>query len=449
MDRMITLSQKMLNRSNVLARLVADDRFTIAQAAEAMGLSERQVKRLKGEYKKNGIDALIHKNLGRLPVHAISEDTRMKILDIKDLPAFQNVNFNHFREILSRDKYNIKIGYSSLYSIMTSAGFNSPKTRRPPKKHRRRKRKAREGIMLQMDASPFDWLGIGVMFSLHGAIDDATGKVTALYMSKNECMQGYFEVLRSTITNNGIPISLYVDRHVIFVSPKEGMLTIEEELRGTAARDTQYGRALRQLGITILKARSAQAKGRVERLWETLQSRLPIEFALENINTIDKANAFLAGYVYEYNRQFAVEAEDIEISYREMSPALNLDNILCVIEDRKFDNGGVFSFHNLTYKIIFDKYSRVIPHKGNVKVLISPVFGIRACFAGIAYEVEYFTKLTKTNTKSTVRHKKKYIPEDSHYYKYGHSLIKKVTFEDSDLDILKMLERIFLWETPA
>jgi hypothetical protein len=270
-----------------------------------------------------------------------------------------------------------------------------------------------------------------------------------LYMSKNECMQGYFEVLRSTITNNGIPISLYVDRHVIFVSPKEGRLTIEEELRGTVVKDTQYGRALRQLGITILKARSAQAKGRVERLWETLQSRLPIEFALENINTIDKANAFLAGYVDEYNKQFAVEAEDIVISYREMSPALNLDNILCVIEERKFDNGGVFSFHNLTYKIMFDKYSRVIPHKGNVKVLISPVFGIRACFAGIAYEVECFAKPKKAAIKKTVRQKRKYIPEDSHYYKYGHALIKKVTFEDSDLDILKMLERIFLWETPA
>ncbi len=439
----------MLNRSNVLARLVTDDSFTILQAALAMGLSERQVKRLKGEYKKNGIDALIHKNLGRLPVHAISEDIRKKILDIKGLPAFKSVNFTHFREILSRDKYNIKISYSSLYSIMTSAGFKSPKTRRPPKKHRRRKRKAREGIMLQMDASPFDWLDTGVMFSLHGAIDDATGKITALYMSKNECMQGYFEVLRSTIINNGIPISLYVDRHVIFVSPKEGKLTIEEELRGTVVKDTQYGRALRQLGITILMARSAQAKGRVERLWETLQSRLPIEFALENINTIDKANAFLAGYVREYNRQFAVEAEDIVISYREMSQAMNLDNILCVIEERKFDNGGVFSFHNLTYKIIFDKYSRVIPHKGNVKVLISPVFGIRAWFAGIVYEVECFTKPIKAAVKKTARQKKKYIPEDSHYYKYGHSLIKKVTFEDSDLDILKMLERIFLWETPA
>jgi hypothetical protein len=139
----------MLNRSNILAWLVADDHFTIAQAAEAMGLSQRQDKHLKGEYKKNGIDALIHKNLGRLPIHAISEDIRKKRLDIKDLPVFQSVDFNHFREILSRDMYNIKISYSSLYSMMTSAGIKSPKTRRPPKKHRRRKHKAREGIMVK------------------------------------------------------------------------------------------------------------------------------------------------------------------------------------------------------------------------------------------------------------------------------------------------------------
>lgn len=443
------MSQKKLNHAHVLARLVSDETFTIAQAAEAMGLSERQVKRLKGEFRKQGADALVHKNIGRVPAHAVAEDIRKQIIELKKSKLFEKANFSHFREILGREKFNIHISYSALHGILTSAGIKSPKTRRPAKMHRRRKRKAREGIMLQMDASPFEWLNDGQEYSIHGAIDDATGKIVALYMCKNECLQGYFEVMRTVITQNGIPISLYADRHAIFVSPKDGKLTTEEQLDGVVVKDTQFGRAVHQLGITLIKARTPQAKGRIERLWETLQSRLPIEFALAEVTTIDAANSFLMGYMKEYNAQFAEEPEDSEKAYRELSPAVNLDNILCNMERRTFDHGGIFSFYNRTFKIVSDKPDRLLPQKGNIQVLFSPVFGVRACFAGIVYDVVPFTKPEKAQKKASSKPRTKYIPEDSHYYKYGHKLIKKVTFEDSDIAILKMLERVFLWKMPA
>lgn len=443
------MSQKKLNHAHILARLVSDENFTIAQAVEVMGLSERQVQRLKGEYKKNGVDALVHKNIGRSPAHAIPEEIRQEIINFKASKLFEKANFSHFREILGREKFNIHLSYSALHGILTSAGIKSPKTRRPAKKHRRRKRKAREGIMLQMDASPFDWLNDGQEYSIHGAIDDATGKVVALYMCKHECLQGYFEVMRKVITKNGIPVSLYADRHAIFISPKDGKLTIEEQLEGVVVKDTQFGRAVKQLGITLIKARSPQAKGRIERLWETLQSRMPIEFALASINTIDAANTFLEEYIVEYNTQFAEDAEDSEKAYRELSPAFNLDNILCNIEKRTFDNGGVFSFYNRTFKIVTDKPDRILPHRGNINVLVSPVFGVRACFAGIVYDVIPFIKPEKTERVTSPKTKTKYIPDDSHYYKYGHMLIKKVTFEDADIAILKMLEKVFLWKMPA
>ncbi len=443
------MSQKRLKHAHILDRLVTDSSFTIAQAAEAMGLSERHVKRLKGEYKKNGIDALVHKNIGRSPAHALSEELRNRIIELKCSTLFQKANFNHFKEILGRDRYGINLSYSTLHGILTSAGIKSPKTRRPAKKHRRRKRKAYEGLMLQIDASPFDWFNDGQEYSLHGAIDDATGKIVALYMCKNECLQGYFEVMRLVISNNGIPVSLYADRHTIFLSPKDGKLSIEEQLQGVQVKDTQFGRAVKQLGITLIKARSAQAKGRIERLWETLQSRLPIEFALENITTIDAANAFLQQYIKEYNSLFAVEAEQTEQSYREVSPALNIDNILCIIEKRNFDNGGVFSFYNRSFKIVSTRPETVLPYRGKIDVLVSPTFGVRAAFAGIVYDVIPFIKPEKAVQKSPVKSKKtKYIPDDSHYYKYGHQLIKKVTFEDNDIAILKMLEKIFLWRLP-
>lgn len=443
------MSQKKLNQAYILAKLVSDKTFTISQAAEAMGLSERQVKRLKGEFKKQGADALVHKNIGRPPAHAISEDIKEQIIKLKTSPIFEKANFSHFREILSREKFNIHISYSALHGILTSAGIKSPKTRRPAKKHRRRKRKAREGILLQMDASPFNWLNDGQMYSIHGAIDDATGKIAALYMCKHECLHGYFEVMRSVITQNGIPISLYADRHAIFVSPKDGKLTVEEELRGVTVKDTQFGRAVSQLGITLIKARSPQAKGRIERLWETLQSRLPIELALSEITTIDAANSFLTEYIQEYNTQFAEEPEDSEKAYRDLSPAINLDNVLCNIENRTFDHGGVFSFYNRTFKIVADKPDRVLPQKGNIQVLFSPVFGVRASFAGIVYDVITFIKPEKVEKRVLKKPRAKYIPDDSHYYKYGHKLIQKVTFEDNDIAILKILERVFLWRITA
>lgn len=303
--------------------------------------------------------------------------------------------------------------------------------------------------MLQIDASPFNWFNNGREYSLHGAIDDATGKIVGLYMCKNECLQGYFEMMRLVITNNGIPVSLYADRHTIFLSPKDGKLSIEEQLQGIQVNDTQFGRAVKQLGITLIKARSAQAKGRIERLWETLQSRLPIEFSLENITTIDEANTFLIRYMDEYNSMFAVESEYTERSYREVSPALNIENILCIMEKRTFDNGGVFSFYNRTFKIVPNRPETVLPHRGKLDVLVSPIFGLRASFAGIVYNVIPFIKPEKAaKTQVKKSNSKKYIPDDSHYYKYGHQLIKKVTFEDNDIAILKILERIFLWKLP-
>jgi len=443
------LSQKRLKHAHILDRLVSDSNFTIAQAAEAMGLSERHVKRLKGEYKRNGIDALVHKNIGKTPAHALSEELRQKIIDLKSSKLFEKANFSHFKEIIARDKFGINLSYSALHGVLTSAGIKSPKTRRPAKKHRRRKRKAYEGLMLQIDASPFDWLNNGQDYSLHGAIDDATGKIVALYICKNECLQGYFEMMRQVIRNNGIPVSLYADRHTIFLSPKDGKLSIEEQLQGVQVKDTQFGRAIKQLGITLIKARSAQAKGRIERLWETLQSRLPIEFALENITTVDAANDFLRAYIDQYNSMFAVDADQIELAYREASPALNIDNILCIIEKRTFDNGGVFSFYNRSFKITPNRQDSVLPYRGKIDVLVSPTFGVRAAFAGIVYDVIPFIKPEKAvKTNSTKLKKGKYIPDDSHYYKYGHELIKKVTFEDSDIAILKILEKIFLWRLP-
>jgi hypothetical protein len=226
-----------------------------------------------------------------------------------------------------------------------------------------------------MDATPYEWFGEKGKYTLHGGIDDATGKIVGLCMTKHECLHGYYETMRQIVEGNGVPISIYADRHTIFRSPKADKLTVEEQLEGKQLADTQFGRAMKELGITLIAARSPQAKGRIERLWDTLQSRLVIEFRIHKVKTIHEANAFLAGYIPKFNEHFAVEPEQAEKAY--VPTSLNLDHILCVKENRIVDRGGVFSFHGKLFKITDPD---VLPSKGRIEVILSATNGIVAMY---------------------------------------------------------------------
>ncbi|MBU2704211.1 transposase, partial [Sporomusaceae bacterium BoRhaA] len=280
--------------------------LTVAEAAVSLGISQRQVIRLKKGVLAQGAEALIHKNTNRKPAHSFSQSIVDKIISLKQSELYQSANFTHFQELLLRQE-GIKISYSSLYTLLTNAGIKSPKKRRRFKPHRRRKRKTQQGLLIQMDATPFEWFASNDKFALHGAIDDATGKIVGLYMTKNECLHGYWEVMRQCILSHGVPVGLYTDRHAIFLSTLAGKLSIEDQLSGKVVNDTQFGRSMGELGITLIPARSPQAKGRVERLWQTLQSRLPVEFKLAHVSTVDQANAFLAKYISLFNDQFSVQ----------------------------------------------------------------------------------------------------------------------------------------------
>ena len=185
-------------------------------------------------------------------------------------------------------------------------------------------------MLVQIDASPHPWIIGGDSFSLHGAIDDATGKVIALFFTQNECLEGYFEIMEQIIKHHGIPISIYCDRHTIFVSPNDGKLTIEEQLEGKQVSLTQFGRAMEELGVTIINAKTPQGKGQIERLWETLQSRLPVEFKIRGIDTMEAANAFLTEFMERFNEKFAVLPENPQSAFRQPNPGMDLDTILCI-----------------------------------------------------------------------------------------------------------------------
>ena len=385
------LKQEEIKRATLIEACIKGQ-CTVKQVATALGLSERRVKQIKKEVKENGVKSIAHGNRGRKPKNTIPDETRKRILELRSSYEYEISNFKHFQELL-KERENIDISYSALYNILHNAGIKSPKKHRKTKLHHRRKRKECEGMMLQADGTPFDWFGNGERYSLHGFVDDATGKITGLYMCKNECLLGYLEVLRQTLENYGIPISLYPDKYSVFFPPKKvnDHITIEEQLNGREKGITQFGRIVEELGIDMFPANSPQAKGRIERLWETLQSRLVTEFRIHNIKTIEDANSFLVQYIQEYNSKFAIEASSKKSVFLKLPKRYNLDELLCVRFERTIDNAGVFSIKNSKFEII----DRKLPPKTKVQIYLSQKIGMRVKANNKIYDVQPLELVSK------------------------------------------------------
>ena len=211
------MSKEQLKQAHVL-RKYTEGLMSRKETAEALRLSERQITRLARGVREEGETALIHKNTGRKPSHALSEEEKKQIATIRREERYAKCNHQHFQELLERE-HQIKISYSALYNLLKEEGIESPKKRRKVEKHRRRKRKERAGELLQLDATPYDWFETGSRSALHASIDDATGRLTGLYMTENECLQGYFSIMRQTVLGFGVPLSAYSDKHTIFRSP--------------------------------------------------------------------------------------------------------------------------------------------------------------------------------------------------------------------------------------
>jgi len=437
------MSQKQLARYVTISKLI-ERQITTEEAAHSLGLSTRQILRLKKGVKTYGAKALIHKNSGRKPHHAINDNLREKIIALKGSHPYSHANFQHFQELLAEYE-KIPISYSALYAMLSKSGIPSPKRRRRFTNHRRRKRKAAEGLLVQLDASPFGWLEDGQAYHLHGGIDDATGQIVSLYLAESECLEGYFQTMHLMLELYGIPVSIYSDRHSIFFSPQKDKLSLEEQLAGKRVNLTQFGRAMSQLGIHMIPARTAQAKGRIERLWQTLQSRLTVEMKCQGIKTAQEANPFLREYLPRFNARFKIEPQEEKSAFRPVPEGMCIDHILCVIQKRTYDRGGVFSFYHQHFQILEDKDLPRLPPRGRIQVLVSPHFGLKASYQGHIYATAPCVMPKAKKANKPIREKKKiWVPDDLHYYKYGHQLREKVSFEESDREILQMLEELFL-----
>lgn len=377
-------------------------RFTNKQAAELLDLSIRQVQRMKAEASKNGVMSILHKNRGRKSANALDPEVSEAICRIYQT-ELTGYNFCHATDVLAEDK-GIFVSVSTVSRYLKANGVRSPKAKRRPKKHRSRNAREREGEMVQMDASSFDWLDNGSYLHLHGAIDDATGRILALHFEKEETLEGYCDLMFQMNQDAHLPREIYTDGRTVFVydSKKKKKLTLEEELAGKVQKQPNFARALKELNILHIVARSAQAKGAIERLWETLQDRLPKDMKRKGVCTCEHANQFLKHYIPYYNRKFAVQAARPEKAYLPKQDPSMMQLIFAKHETRKLDSGLSFSFAGQKYCLPIYVNKKKVPASPHdtITVATSNYIGMQVLFKGFVIKPE----LLKTQPKEIILH---------------------------------------------
>jgi transposase len=387
---------------------VMDTRITVVEAARVLGLCPRQVWRLQAGMRTRGIEAVIHGNRGRQPWNRSDDEMWKEILTLIR-ERYTDINDLHLIEILERE-HQVVVRRESLRQRLRGAGLGPKQKRRPRKCRSRRERKPAAGMMLQIDASPHDWLeGRGPRLTLVGAKDDATSFGWHRFVPA-ETTWAYLSLMREIFLSAGLPLSLYSDRHDIFHSPRTP--TIIEQLNDERPL-TQFGRAMDTLGITIIPAYSPQAKGRIERQWGVFQDRLVVELRLAGATTIDQANSVLDRMMKHYNHKFTISPSDPEAVWRHAPCAFDLDRILCLKEQRVVALDHTVRFENLILQIPRPKAAPSIVNQ-HVAVL-----QLRDGSIEIHHHLHRVARFTKNELSALIR---KQLPKKPHQDRHVASL---------------------------
>jgi transposase len=318
----LTMSSKEARRPGLVQAAMAG-KVTNAEAALALGLSVRQFRRLKAAYRRRGVGGLLHGNRGRRAPNRLGEVERERIVELIN-GKWAGLNDSHLTEKL-RELEGFAVCRETVRRLRQAAGVAPVRRRRAPKHRSRRLREAREGALALVDASEHLWFGEqGPRWNLLGMMDDATGKILALHFRAGEDLHGYTELLRRLVTSHGLPCNLYGDRLGVFVR-NDDHWSDAEQLAGQQSA-TEFGQMLAELAIGFIAAHSPQAKGRIERLWETLQDRLVQELRLQDITTVEAAEAYLPTFMADFNHRFARPAREASSAWRRVPR--DLDRIL-------------------------------------------------------------------------------------------------------------------------
>lgn len=318
------MTERQWKRWEVVQRVLAGAVTAVAGAA-ALGVSTRHIRRMIRRVEADGRAGLLHGNKGRRPANRVTDEVRGQILELRR-NRYAGFNDVHLTEKLGGSE-QIQVSRSTVRAVLREAGEAAVRKRRAPRHRRRRDRKRQAGQMVLWDGSRHDWLeGRGPVLCLMGAIDDATGELLpgARFMEQ-ECAAGYLGVLKTMVEEKGIPWSVYQDRHGS-LHRNDDHWTLEEQLRGEQD-PTHVGAALKALEVEQIYALSPQAKGRVERLWRTLQDRLVSELRLAGVSTVSEAGAVLERYRLEHNTRFAIPAAATSPAWRPVRPGVDVTRI--------------------------------------------------------------------------------------------------------------------------
>lgn len=447
--RKVELRMNEENKYNIIGDVVSG-KINKNRAEVKLGLSRRQIDRLVNIYKNKGKSGFIHGNRDKKPKTIISDEVQKQILDIFINKYNCLANVQHLTEIL-REDHNISVSTTSVHKILKENNLCSvkanKKTKRNIKKqikleaknkkaktkkehnkhikmlevldnknlHPLREKKRYAGELIQMDASSYKWVENEETWHLHLAIDDSTGLVVGAYFDTQETLKGYYEITKQMIVNYGIPSTVYTDRRTIFEYKKQNIDDISKD------SFTQYEYACSQLGITIKTTSIPQAKGKIERLHQTFQSRLTIEFIRNDIKKIEQANEFLIYYLQKYNQQYALQLNGTKNVFQKQEDVEKLDSILAVLAHRVVQNGCFIKFKNKKYFPYNSDGEKQLFRGGTKCLVIKTLSGQLLCnindvlYSMVEFEeFEAYSKEFDYHIPEEKPKKKQYIPPLTH-----------------------------------
>ena len=341
----IVMSRRELKRLQVVKKTI-EGGLKQVEAANVLELSVRQIGRLVRRIESEGDVGVVHRLRGKASNFRIGDDKRKKVIDLYRV-KYKGFGPTLFCEKLTEDE-DLKLSAETVRQLLIGSGDWAK--RRKVRKHRQwRERSGHYGQMQQMDGSHHDWLeGRGPWLVLMAYIDDATGRVHGRFYDYEGTVPA-MDSFRRYVRKYGVPQSVYLDKHTTYKSTAK--LTIEDELNGRNPK-SQFERALSELGVNVIHANSPQAKGRVERLFKTLQDRLVKEMRLRGIKTKEEANKFLEIYFPKHSKKFGVIAREREDMHIKLPAGTNLERILCIKTERTLRNDFTVSKDKKVYQVL-------------------------------------------------------------------------------------------------
>jgi transposase len=324
---------------------VLERKLSQKDAAQLMEVSYRQIKRIISKVKKHGDSQVVHQNRGKPSNRQISNEIKQKIIE-----KYQ-VYYYDFGATLAQEKleehHQIKISRESLRQILIVQGLLRPRKRGIKSVHTWRERKEHFGEMIQIDGSHHRWIADHEPFCLMGYIDDATGEIHGKFYTY-EGTEPILDSFCGFVKKYGIPHSVYIDRHATYKINKK--TSIAEDLQGIKSK-TQFEMVMSELGVRVIHARSPQAKGRVERLFGTLQDRLVKELRLANVKNIQDANKFLVQYLTIYNKRFSVIAKSKQSFFKPIAAGFNYQWTFATRTRRVISNDYTIRYENKLFAL--------------------------------------------------------------------------------------------------